>query len=80
MRTPPSNIFFTLLTTAGKSGNKGLEAITCERGGGMGGIISRLGCMALVAVLGMEENLATLAAHDEVGIKLQNIKLLEGTK
>ncbi len=25
-------------------------------------------------------SIATLAAHDEVGIKLQNIKLLEGTK
>ena len=36
--------------------------------------------LKVMAVLGMEENFATLAAHDEVGIKLQNIKLLEGTK
>ena len=34
----------------------------------------------IMAVLGMEENFAKLAAHDEVGIKLQNIKLLEGLK
>ncbi|WP_444547251.1 XRE family transcriptional regulator [Pectobacterium versatile] len=36
--------------------------------------------LKVMAVLGMEENFAKLAAHDEVGIKLQNIKLLEGTK
>ncbi|TCB29555.1 XRE family transcriptional regulator [Acinetobacter sp. ANC 4635] len=34
----------------------------------------------IMAVLGMEENFAKLAAHDEVGIKLQNIKLLGGSK
>jgi hypothetical protein len=34
----------------------------------------------VMAVLGMEDNFAELAAHDEVGIKLQNIKLLEGSK
>jgi hypothetical protein len=28
----------------------------------------------------MENNFAEMAAHDEVGIKLQNIKLLEGSK
>ena len=33
-----------------------------------------------MAVLGMESNFADMAAHDEVGIKLQNIKLLEGSK
>ncbi len=31
----------------------------------------------VMAVLGMETNFAEIAAHDEVGIKLQNIKLLE---
>ncbi|AFR01523.1 hypothetical protein PCC21_001200 [Pectobacterium carotovorum subsp. carotovorum PCC21] len=36
--------------------------------------------LKVMAVLGMEENFAKLAARDEVGIKLQNIKLLEGTK
>ena len=36
--------------------------------------------LKVMAVLGMEENFATLAAHDEVGIKLQNIKLLKGAK
>lgn len=34
----------------------------------------------IMAVLGMDDNFAKLAAHDEVGIKLQNIKLLEGLK
>ena len=34
----------------------------------------------IMAVLGMEENFSKLAAHDEVGIKLQNIKLLGGSK
>ncbi|MDM1018863.1 transcriptional regulator [Acinetobacter sp. VNK23] len=34
----------------------------------------------IMAVLGMEENFAKLAAHDEVGIKLQNIKLLGNSK
>lgn len=33
--------------------------------------------LKVMAVLGMEDNFAKLAAHDEVGIKLQNIKLLE---
>lgn len=32
----------------------------------------------VLSVLGMEENFAKIAAHDEVGIKLQNIKLLGG--
>lgn len=36
--------------------------------------------LKVMAVLGMEDNFAKLAAHDEVGIKLQNIKLLEGSK
>lgn len=36
--------------------------------------------LKVMSVLGMEDNFAKLAAHDEVGIKLQNIKLLEGTK
>ncbi len=36
--------------------------------------------LKIMAVLGMEENFSELAAHDEVGIKLQNIKLLEGAK
>jgi len=34
----------------------------------------------VMAVLGMGENFAKLAAHDEVGIKLQNIKLLGSSK
>lgn len=36
--------------------------------------------LKVMAVLGMESNFAEMAAHDEVGIKLQNIKLLEGSK
>ncbi|PKM18442.1 MAG: transcriptional regulator [Gammaproteobacteria bacterium HGW-Gammaproteobacteria-15] len=36
--------------------------------------------LKVMAVLGMEDNFAKLAAHDEVGIKLQNIKLLQGGK
>lgn len=36
--------------------------------------------LKVMAVLGMEDNFANIAAHDEVGIKLQNIKLLEGNK
>lgn len=36
--------------------------------------------LKVMAVLGMEDNFSELAAHDEVGIKLQNIKLLEGSK
>jgi hypothetical protein len=28
----------------------------------------------------MESNFSEMAAHDELGIKLQNIKLLEGSK
>ncbi len=36
--------------------------------------------LKIMAVLGMENNFAEMAAHDEVGIKLQNIKLLEGNK
>ena len=36
--------------------------------------------LKVMGVLGMEENFTELAAHDEVGIKLQNIKLLEGKK
>ena len=36
--------------------------------------------LKIMGVLGMEENFSELAAHDEVGLKLQNIKLLEGTK
>ena len=36
--------------------------------------------LKIMAVLGMEENFSELAAHDEVGFKLQNIKLLEGVK
>src|SRR5690554_243191 len=36
--------------------------------------------LKVMAVLGMEDNFAKLAAHDEVGIKLQNIKLLEGSQ
>lgn len=36
--------------------------------------------LKVMAVLGMDENFAKIAAHDEVGIKLQNIKLLEGSK
>ena len=31
-------------------------------------------------MIGMEQNFKELAARDEVGIKLQNIKLLEGTR
>ena len=36
--------------------------------------------LKIMAILGMENNFAELAAHDELGIKLQNIKLLEGAK
>ncbi|THB66554.1 MAG: transcriptional regulator [Gammaproteobacteria bacterium] len=36
--------------------------------------------LKVMSVLGLENNFAELAAHDEVGIKLQNIRLLEGTK
>ena len=36
--------------------------------------------LKVMAVLGMESNFAEMAAHDEVGIKLQNIKLLEGSR
>lgn len=36
--------------------------------------------LKIMAVLGMEENFAQLAARDDVGIKLQNIQLLEGKK
>lgn len=36
--------------------------------------------LKVMAVLGMDENFAKLAAYDEVGVKLQNIKLLEGSK
>lgn len=36
--------------------------------------------LKIMAVLGMESNFSELAAHDEVGIKLQNIKLLDGAK
>jgi transcriptional regulator with XRE-family HTH domain len=36
--------------------------------------------LKIMAILGMENNFAELAAHDELGIKLQNIKLLEGSK
>ena len=36
--------------------------------------------LKIMGVLGMEDNFAAMAAHDEVGIKLQNIKLLEGSK
>uniref|UniRef100_UPI00294FFC50 hypothetical protein n=1 Tax=Pseudohongiella nitratireducens TaxID=1768907 RepID=UPI00294FFC50 len=36
--------------------------------------------LKVMAVLGMESNFAEMAAHDEVVIKLQNIKLLEGSK
>lgn len=34
----------------------------------------------VMAVLGMEENFSELAAHDDVGVKLQNIKLLESSR
>lgn len=36
--------------------------------------------LKVMAVLGMEENFAEIAAKDDVGIKLQNLKLLEGSK
>jgi transcriptional regulator with XRE-family HTH domain len=36
--------------------------------------------LKIMAVLGMENNFAEMASYDEVGIKLQNIKLLEGSK
>ena len=35
--------------------------------------------LKIMSVLGMEENSAEMAAHDEVGIKLQNIQLLESS-
>lgn len=34
----------------------------------------------IMGVLGMDDNFAQLAARDEVGIKLQNIQLLDGKK
>lgn len=36
--------------------------------------------LKIMAVLGMESSFSEVAAHDELGIKLQNIKLLEGSK
>mgnify|MGYP006144387525 FL=1 len=36
--------------------------------------------LKVMAVLGMEGNFEDMAARDEVGIKLQNLKLLEGSK
>lgn len=36
--------------------------------------------LKVMAVLGMESNFEDMAARDEVGIKLQNLKLLEGSK
>ncbi len=36
--------------------------------------------LKIMAILGMEGNFAEIAAHDEVGIKLQNIKLLAGSQ
>lgn len=36
--------------------------------------------LKVMAVLGMEHNFAKMAAHDEVGIKLQNLKLLAGSR
>ncbi|THB64563.1 MAG: transcriptional regulator [Gammaproteobacteria bacterium] len=36
--------------------------------------------LKIMSMLGMEDNFSVMAAHDEVGIKLQNIKLLEGSK
>ncbi len=36
--------------------------------------------LKVMAVLGLEQNFKELAARDEVGIKLQNIKLLEGAR
>jgi hypothetical protein len=36
--------------------------------------------LKVMAVLGMEDNFAEVAAHDEVGIKLQNIQLLERSR
>ncbi|MBB1440440.1 Uncharacterised protein [Shewanella baltica] len=36
--------------------------------------------LKIMAVMGMESNFSEMAAHDELGIKLQNIKLLEGSK
>ncbi len=32
--------------------------------------------LKIMAVMGMEDNFSKLAAHDELGIRLQNIKLL----
>lgn len=36
--------------------------------------------LKVMGVLGMDENFAELAAVDEVGVKLQNIRLLERSK
>lgn len=36
--------------------------------------------LKIMAVMGMESNFSEMAAHDELGIKLQNIKLLKGSK
>jgi len=35
--------------------------------------------LKIMAVLGMENNFAEMAAHDEVGIKLQNMKMNKAT-
>lgn len=36
--------------------------------------------LKVMAVLGMEDNFSKIAAHDEVGLKLQNTQLLDGKK
>ena len=36
--------------------------------------------LKVMAILGMENNFVEMAAHDEVGIRLQNLKLLGGSK
>ena len=36
--------------------------------------------LKIMAVLGIENNFTEMAARDEVGIKLQNMILLEGSK
>lgn len=36
--------------------------------------------LKIMSVLGMEGNFAEVAAHDEVGIKIMNSRLLEGSR
>ena len=45
-----------------------------------GNIVLLFDNYGLWQVFGMEKSFAEMAAHNEVGIKLQNLKLLEGSE